>query len=183
MGLDDLIPSMEEHNTAVLSAAQKVQAEIDEMNYIPHIGLDGKRNLRPAASVHDYSNCFEGALYASYRMWAETGIQPRLLVIYNDKDRKESGHAVCFFEVDGKFYSIGQSKHSELKGRLMPHNSLTELANSYKIELAKKGYHPVGYKVFALDVNKREIGLEDPNYWINGENGANHLIEQVLEGS
>jgi hypothetical protein len=186
MVLEDLMP--EPRDAEIMSLAEKVQSEIDSMSYKPHISPDGKRHLRNVSEIKEdirkgkmFSNCLEGATYAAYRMWTEEGIQPRLLVIYNDLDLKESAHAVCIIERDGKFYSIGQSRHPELKGKFEPYDSVEELADVYKQELTLKGYHPVGHTILNLDVSEKEIGQKDEESWLIGN--AENLVRRVLEAS
>jgi len=186
MVLEDLMP--ESRDVEKISLARQVQSQIDSMSYKPHISPDGKRHLRNVLEIkkdlrngETYSNCFEGAMYAAYRMWAEEGIRPRVLVIYNDMKRKESAHAVCIFECGGKFYSIGQSRHPELKGKLEPYNSIEELTDVYKHELKSKGYHPSKHCIFNLDVSKKEIGQKDAECWLTGD--AENLVRRVLEAS
>ncbi len=191
MVLEDLMPVS--RDAEKLALAKQVQSQIDSMSYIPHI-LNPKakdtmyRYLRNALEIKNdlrdgkkYSNCLEGAIYAAYRMWTEEGIQPRLLVIYNDLDLKESAHAVCIFECGGKFYSVGQSRHPELKGKLKPYDSVEELADVYKQELTLKGYHPVGHTIRNLDVSKKEIGQKDTECWLTGN--AENLVTEILEAS
>ena len=186
MNLEDLMP--ESRDVEIIALAKQVQSEIDNMPYVPHIGQDGKRHLRNVLEIKEdlrngekFSNCFEGAIYAAYRMWTEEGIRPRLLVIYNDKEQKESGHAVCVFECNGKFYSIGQSKHPELKGKLKPYDSVEELAEAYKKELKSRGYHPVRHDIFNLDVSEKEIGQKYENCWLTGN--TENLVTDILEAS
>ncbi len=186
MVLEDLMPAS--RDAKKINLAKQVQSQIDGMSYEPHIGPNEKRHLRNVSEIKKdlrngktYLNCFEGATYAAYRMWAEEGIKPRLLVVYNDLERKESAHAVCIFECNGKFYSIGQSRHPELKGKLEPYNSVEELANVYKHELKSKGYHPNKHCIFHLDVSKKEIGQKDAECWLTGN--AENLVRRVLEAS
>jgi hypothetical protein len=186
MTIEDLMP--ESRDVEKISLARQVQSQIDSMSYKPHIGPNEKRHLRNVSEIKKdlrngktYLNCFEGATYAAYRMWTEEGVRPRLLVIYNDLDLKESAHAVCIFECHGKFYSIGQSRHPELKGKLKPYNSAEELAKVYEHELKSKGYHPVRHTIFNLDVSEKEIGQKDEECWLTGN--AENLVRKVLEAS
>jgi hypothetical protein len=121
------------------------------------------------------AHCFEGAVFAAALLWFH-GWEPLVVLLEAPQD---FDHNLVVYRRDGKWGSVSQSRHEELRGKPAQFQSLRELVLSYYPDYYSDWTHDrndLTLRGFSPPIDLRAFG----SGWITG--GGWHLYFHLLDG-
>lgn len=110
-----------------LDSPERIQAWLaEQVQY--NFETDGETAMGPIQVLRTRrGHCFEGAILAAALFWYH-GLPPLLVLLEAPQD---FDHNLIVYTRDGKFGSVSQSRHAELRGKAAVYDSLRDLVLAY----------------------------------------------------
>jgi len=122
------------------------------------------------------AHCFEGAVFAASALWGH-GWEPLLVLLEAPRD---FDHNLVVYRRDGRWGSVSQSRHEELRGKPPAFTGLRELVLSYYPDYYSDWTHDpsdLTLSGFSEPIDLRRFGAS----WA-ASSGAWHLYYHLLDG-